>query len=76
MKVEVNNKEKIPQIDWDEVQLVISDNNEIVQISKDQTNKYGDGYFCGQEIQTGIHFRDWIKKSFKPFNGTITIQND
>jgi hypothetical protein len=80
MKVTVNNLEKEETIDWNKVQLVVSKYGEIVLTTID---KQSDCHFEGTVIfventlfNIGYHSEKWVKSKFKPFHGSITLQND
>jgi hypothetical protein len=77
MKVTVNNLEKEEKIDWNKVQLVISkyDSNCIVLIADHQNPSDYDS-FSGINLERGDYSDSWSRANFKPFNGSITLQND
>ena len=72
MKVTVKQKEK-EEINWNEVQLVVAENGQIVMVSEKQTQSYNEECFCGQDIKTGDYDHRWTKSEFKKFHGTLTI---
>lgn len=79
MKVEVNNTQKNEQVDWSKnPQLVVSLLNaeHIVLTSENQTEVYLSDCFIGTQISSGHWSNSWAKSVFKPFYGTITLQND
>ena len=77
MKVIVNNLEKEEVIDWNKVQLVISLGGIIVQVTKDQSNSnHDDDEFTGVDLYSGEYSQTWNTQGFKPFQGSITLQND
>jgi hypothetical protein len=77
MRVILNNLEKEEKIDWSKVQLVVSDDErkKIVLVSLNIDSET-ETQFPGQELSTGIFYKSWIKSKFKPFKGSITLQND
>ncbi len=85
MKVTVNNQDKEEVIDWNKVRLVEynkSKDHYIVLTNGKNTSEY----FEGSIVYSNIHDEDeftvgqynncLFKKSFKPFHGSITLQND
>jgi len=76
MKVTVNNQDKEEVIDWNKEQLVKgTESGEIVLISRDQEYA-SEHHFCGVQISMGFYSKEFVKKYFKPFHGSITLQND
>jgi len=72
MKVTVKEKTE-NEIDWSKPQLVISNRDEVVQISIDQSRSESN-CFSGQKLSNGDFSPHWRKNAFKKFNGTITIE--
>lgn len=77
MKVTVNNLEKEEVIDWNKVQLVVNryNSNCVVLIIDIQVESIT-GEFSGVNLENGDYSNYWLKESFKPFHGSITLQND
>lgn len=75
MKVTVNNQDKKEVIDWNKVQLVISDDddNDFIVLVTSDTNE---SIFSGITLYDNIKSNFYAKQSFKPFHGSITLQND
>jgi len=76
MKVIVEDVKRVEPIDWKKVQLVQStQSGDIVLIDEDQSEaKFG--CFCGIKLGSGYSSKEFVKEIFKPFNGSITLQND
>lgn len=76
MKVEVNNNKE--EIDWNKPQLLISNQGCIVQTTG-ECNHHSFGAICldvGGTFNTLFGFSTlWSKVDFKPFKGTVTLQN-
>jgi hypothetical protein len=76
MKVTLNNLEKEEVIDWNKVQLVMSKITNMVYLTLDvEMNKHSDK-FKGMDFSGGIINEFLVKENFKPFRGSITLQND
>lgn len=83
MKVTVNNQDKEEVIDWNKVQLVEYNDRELsyVVLLTSNVGKYDFGgtvvsssdFKCKEVGYTSITFD---KRMFKPFHGSITLQND
>ncbi len=77
MKVTVNNQYKEEVIDWNKVQLVVNNYNKncivlVTDIQSESTEKD----FSGVNLEDGDYSIGWSKNNFKPFHGSITLQND
>jgi hypothetical protein len=74
MKIEVENTQQNEQVDWTKnPQLVVSDAGTIVLYLYSNNNTT----FEGIETRNNISLTDgWVKNSFKPFHGKITLSND
>lgn len=73
MRIEIKDtKEEV--IDWSRPQLVISrgDDKRVIRTN----GKHMFSTFDGMEMLSGDMSTDWMKPSFKPFHGTITLSND
>lgn len=77
MKVEVKETQS-NEVDWRKnPQLVVSDNGQVVIVSSVMDDYYFSGTQLTDEInEIGYYSATWAKKCFKPFHGTITLQND
>lgn len=75
MKVTVHNLEKEEVIDWNKVQLVTNDDY-IIMVARCQKESIDSHHFCGIDINDGDYSNRWTKDCFKPFHGSITLQND
>jgi hypothetical protein len=79
MKVTVNNLEKEETIDWNKVQLVVSDNGNIVFSNQSTSTEHFEG-ICLERgdscNKNGSYSKLWVKSMFKPFHGSIKLQND
>ena len=78
MKIEIKNA-PTSEIDWSKgPQLVVhstcGEDKKIVLTTRGNPSR--EGCFCGVDLQTGYYSSGWIKISFKPFNGEITLKND
>lgn len=72
MKVEVNNAQQNEQVDWTKKQLVIS----IVTCDVFLVLENGRNHFDGINLNSLRIINALPKANFKPFHGTITLQND
>ena len=77
MKVQVENAQQNEQVDWSKnPQLVVNSFNTIVLVHANQMCKKDEDCFIGTVIQSSHFSTAFLKTQFKPFHGTITLQND
>jgi hypothetical protein len=82
MKVEVNNGIKYPQIDWSICPQILEYNGEqpfqVVYIGEGNSNDNFEGVVLTTTKDWSLFEsdKDFSKRLFKPFNGTIKLQND
>ena len=76
MKVTINNLEKEETIDWSKSQLVVSKITNMVYLTLDVEMYKHSEKFKGMGFSVGIINEFLVKENFKPFHGSITIQND
>jgi hypothetical protein len=74
MKVEVV-VPKQKSIDWENPQLVVN-GDLIVMVTKEQKYALNERSFCAVDIRTGMYVVDFLKNSFRPFDGSVTLKND
>lgn len=79
MKVEVNNAQQNEQVDWTKNPQLVCCGDNIVLVHTNQNLAMSNEEFVGTRIgqdYTSDYSIGWIKSAFKPFHGTITLQND
>ncbi len=77
MKETVNNLEKELGIDYSKVSLVINKyNSNCIVLIADHQKPLDCNSFSGINLEDGDYSNDWCRGNFKPFNGSITLQND
>jgi hypothetical protein len=78
MNITVEKNEEKSLIEWNKPQLVISEKGRIVQTIGVHNNEVFSGIQQIDEYgHSNIHYSScWVKELFKPFYGSITLQND
>jgi len=76
MKVTVNNQDKEEVIDWNKVQLVQSSLSGLIYITLGIETFEQFDEFSAIQVKSGTLNKGLVKSYFKPFHGSITLQND
>lgn len=72
-------KVAVEDVDWDKVQLLISDGVVVLSNSNHVENGYFEGtvvYSDSEDYKIGNFEYDWNKESFTLYTGAINLQND